>query len=120
MNFVFEKLKKVYQERLTYYAGVPRDGQYEKIEDILGDMEGYRRNIDILIRNQDRDLAEKETLIFNEYIDKFSQFIGEEDQEYLSEPSGINPDLEDTIQMDSMASDSISVVADEDTTTVEN
>ena len=37
-------------------------------------MEGYRRNIDILIGNRDKDLAEKETLLFNEYIDKFSHF----------------------------------------------
>jgi len=65
-------------------------------------MEAYRRNIDILIRNRDREFAEKETLIFNEYIDKFTQFIGEEDQEYLSDPHTIDPDMRDTIQLDSI------------------
>jgi len=109
---LFEKLKKVYQERLEYYAGVTRDQQYEQIESILADMEAYRRNIDILIRNEDRERAEKETLIFNEYIDKFSQFIGEEDQEYLSDPNYDNPDIEDTIQLDSIPLDTIPTVED--------
>ena len=71
---LFNKLKTVYQERLGYYAGCSLDEQYGKIDEIIGDMEGYRRNIDILITNNDRQLAEKETLIFNEYIDKFSHF----------------------------------------------
>jgi hypothetical protein len=99
---LFEKLKKVYQEHLEYYANVPLDEQYEKIDDILADMQAYRRNIDILIENQDRDLAESETLIFNEYIDKFSQFVGEEEdvlEEPILEP---NPDLEDSIPLDTI------------------
>ena len=65
-------------------------------------MQAYRRNIDILIENQDRDLAESETLIFNEYIDKFSQFVGEEEdvlEEPILEP---NPDLEDSIPLDTI------------------
>ncbi len=99
---LFEKLKKVYQEHLEYYASAPLDEQYEKIDDILADMQAYRRNLDILIENQDRDLAESETIIFNEYIDKFSQFVGEEEEvmeEPILEP---NPDLEDSIPMDTI------------------
>ena len=99
---LFGKLRTVYQERLEYYAGAPLDEQYNKIDDILSDMEAYRRNIDILIRNRDREFAEKQTLIFNEYIDKFTQFIGEEDQEYLSEPQVDDPDIRDTIPLDSI------------------
>ncbi len=109
---LFEKLKTVYQERLSYYAGIPRNEQYDKLENILTEMEAYRRNIDILIRNQDRELAEKETLIFNEYIDKFSQFIGEEDQEYLSEPRAIDPDIQDSMVTDSIPLDTITAVQD--------
>ena len=106
---LFGKLKTVYQERLDYYAGIPLDEQYGKIDDILSDMEAYRRNIDILIRNRDQDFAQKETLIFNEYIDKFTQFIGDAEQEQLSEPQLEDPDLRDTISLDSMMkSDSIS------------
>ncbi|MBT8187601.1 MAG: DUF2723 domain-containing protein [Croceitalea sp.] len=100
---LFEKLKKVYQERLSYYAGIPRDEQYNRIEDILADMEAYRRNIDILILNQDRELAEKETLIFNEYIDKFSQFIGDAEADYPSEDDMEIRDSDDSIKLESDA-----------------
>uniref|UniRef100_UPI004055A0D4 hypothetical protein n=1 Tax=Zobellia laminariae TaxID=248906 RepID=UPI004055A0D4 len=96
---LFGKLKYIYQDRLDYYSGIPLEEQYEKIDEIIADMEGYRRNIDILIGNNDRDMAEKETLIFNEYIDKFQHFykdniLKEDDME----PSQ-NPDLEDGVSI---------------------
>ncbi|MEM7484084.1 MAG: DUF2723 domain-containing protein [Bacteroidota bacterium] len=100
---LFEELKSVYQDRLEYYSEIPLDEQYEKIDDILADMQAYRRNIDILIENQDRELAESETLIFNEYIDKFSQFIGEEEEEVFEEPIP-DPDLQDSVLLDSIES----------------
>ncbi len=75
---LFHELKNIYQDRLNYYAGTPLDEQYENIEDIIGDMEAYRRNIDILIENNDREIAEKETLVFNEHIDQFSHFYKED------------------------------------------
>ncbi|KAB5490127.1 MULTISPECIES: DUF2723 domain-containing protein [Flagellimonas] len=100
---LYAKLKKIYQERLEYYAGIPLDEQYEKMDDILADMQAYRRNIDILIENQDRELAESETLIFNEYIDKFSQFVeGEDEEDMLEGPLGIDPDMEDSIPLDTI------------------
>nr|WP_293303192.1 DUF2723 domain-containing protein [Allomuricauda sp.] len=99
---LFEKLKKVYQERLEYYAGTPLDEQYGKIDDILADIQAYRRNIDILIENQDRELAESETLIFNEYIDKFSQFVGDEDDTFEEPAMEPNPDLKDSIPLDTL------------------
>ena len=75
---LFGKLKTKYQERLDYYAGIPLDEQYNSIDDIIADMEAYRRNIDILIQNNDKKYAEKEMLIFNEYIDNFSYLYEEE------------------------------------------
>lgn len=100
---LFEKLKGIYQDRLEYYQGIPYDEQYDKIDDILDDMEAYRRNIDILIENQDHQLAEEETLIFNEYIDKFTQFIGS-DPEFSEEPQ---PELNDSFKKDTIPLDSI-------------
>ncbi|QLG44589.1 glycosyltransferase family 117 protein [Costertonia aggregata] len=95
---LYNGLKKKYQERLEYYANVPLDEQYDNIDDIIGDMEGYRRNIDILITNNDREFAEKETLIFNEYIDRFNHFYKDTDlEEELSTPPMGNPDMMDTI-----------------------
>lgn len=93
---LFHKLKTKYQERLEYYAGVPLDEQYDHIDDIIADMEGYRRNIDILIANNDRELAERETLIFNEYIDKFAHFYRDDMLEEGTETEG-DPDLKDTM-----------------------
>ncbi|MEO0526890.1 MAG: DUF2723 domain-containing protein, partial [Bacteroidota bacterium] len=94
---LFKQLKNKYQERLEYYAGIPLDEQYDNIEDIITDMERYRSNIDILIENNDRELAEKETLIFNEFIDKFSHFVGGDD-DYLEEEPKVSgdPDLIDS------------------------
>ncbi len=108
---LFEKLKKIYQERLEYYAGIPLDEQYDKLDDILADMQAYRRNIDILIENEDREKAESETIIFNEYIDKFSQFAGDEEEMFEEELPTPNPDLEDSIPLDTIESleDSIEV-----------
>ncbi|MEM0930924.1 MAG: DUF2723 domain-containing protein [Bacteroidota bacterium] len=99
---LYGKLKQVYQERLDYYAGIPLDEQYEKIDDILSDMQAYRRNIDILIENDNRDYAEKETVTFNTFIDKFSQFVGDDDEDLFEEPDSIDPDLEDSIPLDSL------------------
>ncbi|WP_222983186.1 DUF2723 domain-containing protein [Flagellimonas meishanensis] len=110
---LYEKLKKVYQERLEYYAGVPLDEQYEKIDDILADMQAYRRNIDILIENDDRSFAESETMIFNEYIDKFSQFMGEEEDAFEELPES-NPDLEDSIPLDTLEAEQDGVIVEEE------
>jgi hypothetical protein len=68
---LFNQLKDIYQDRLEYYAGTPLDQQYDQVEEILSDMEAYRRIIDIAIENDDRELAEKETAIFNEQLDRF-------------------------------------------------
>ena len=100
---LFGKLKKVYQEHLEYYANIPLDEQYDKIDDILSDMQAYRRNIDILIENGDKELAESETIIFNEYIDMFSQFVDDE-EDVLDEPLPLNPDMEDSIPLDTIES----------------
>ncbi|PCE63349.1 glycosyltransferase family 117 protein [Sediminicola luteus] len=72
---LFTQLKQVYQEYLDYFASLTLDEQYEKIEDIIANMEGYRRNLDILIENRDESLVEKETQEFNGYIDKFRYFL---------------------------------------------
>ncbi|MFH6602415.1 protein O-mannosyl-transferase family [Maribacter algicola] len=102
---LFEKLKTKYQERLEYYSGMTLDAQYNNIDEIISDMEGYRRNIDILINNNDRELAEKETLVFNEYIDKFDHFYKSEEPSIEPE-SKRNPDMVDTVEtLDTMAQD---------------
>lgn len=99
---VFKRLKGKYQERLGFYASIPLDEQYKHIDDIINDMKAYRRNIDILIDNMDRELAEKETLIFNEFLDKFSHFTGDM-QEEAPESLLSDPDLNSDIQIDTLS-----------------
>ncbi len=117
---VFAKLKKIYQERLEYYAGTPLDEQYNNIDDIISDMEAYRRIIDITIEHDTRERSENETLIFNEYIDKFRHFYQDE---FLEEDDQMSdPDLIDTVPMDDSlsatdvdsAEDSVSTAVSED------
>ena len=96
---LFEKLKAIYQDRLEYYSGIPLDEQYDMIEEIISDMEGYRRNIDILIDNDDREMAEIETQVFNESIDLFCHFYQDEllEQESFEEtPDTVLPQEEST------------------------
>ncbi len=94
---LFGKLKKIYQDRLTYYSGTTLDEQYGKIDEIIADMEAYRRIIDILITNRDREMAEKETLLFNEFIDKFSHFYKDDTETIPPIRGGGDPDLNDTV-----------------------
>lgn len=101
---LYEKLKKIYQERLIYYSGISADEQYQKLDEILADMEAYRRNLDIIIRNDDKLFAEKETLIFQEYIDRFTSTLGEEPKEIFGNPldADLDPDMENVIALDSL------------------
>ncbi len=108
---IFEKLKKIYQERLEYYSGIPLDLQYDNIDDIISDMEAYRRIIDITIEHDIRDVSEQETLVFNEYIDKFRHFYQDEFLEQSSPEA--DPDMIDTVPVsDTMANDGTAVDMD--------
>lgn len=82
---LFGILKKTYQERLEYYASINLDEQYSHINDIISDMEAYRRNIDTVVENDTEQVAQNETLIFNEYIDKFQHFYKDVEDKELPE-----------------------------------
>ena len=96
---LYRKLKDIYMSRLNYYAGIPLDEQYEQAEQILTDLEAYKRIIDILILNDDREMAESETLIFNEQLDRIAltrqSFMDELPE--LPEAGTPDPDLIDTL-----------------------
>ena len=94
---LFNRLKTKYQERLNYYSETELDEQYDKIEDIISDMEAYRRNIDVLITNRDRDFVEKETVIFNEYIDKFAHFYKDDENQGRSSLEDLNSENTDSV-----------------------
>jgi hypothetical protein len=94
---LFERLKTKYQERLNYYSLLPVDQKISHGEDILSDMEAYNRIVDILVINKDREKAEKETLIFNEYFDKF---YGDQFENPRDIPELEDPDLPDSTGLD--------------------
>ena len=96
---LYNKLRTIYRERLDYYAGLPFEQQRLFLDDIIADLEGYSRNIDILITNRDKDLAEKETTTFNEYIAKFDRFYRDDSVEDLLPPSD-DPKETDSSSMD--------------------
>ena len=114
---LYNSLKKIYQERLEYYAGLEIPQQHNKLEEIYADIQAYRRNMDVLIINNDRESAEKETLIFNEYIDKFARFYEESDETEEELNFQEDPDMENTVPLnDTIPSEEINQV---DSSTVE-
>ncbi len=72
---LFHQLKNIYQERLTYYSELPLSHQYEKVEELLADLQAYRRLVDILAENKDDTLVERENMIFNQYVDRFQELL---------------------------------------------
>jgi hypothetical protein len=102
---LFDTLIGVYKDRLDYYEGTSLDQQYEQIEEILADMEAYKRVIDIAIENDDRELAEKETLLFNEQLDRFGFY----QDSFLNQLPEIpaEPSFQDTVRDSVSNSDSV-------------
>ena len=107
---LFNQLKKVYQERLTYYDAMDFDEQYNNIEEIIADLESYQRIVFIISDNQDEAFAEKESLILREYIGLFDDFVDAEEERYNQ------PDLDTERVLDTTLRDTI--LLDVDTTAV--
>ena len=95
---LYRKLKAIYVDRVDYYAGIPLDEQYDRAEDILSDLEAYKRLTDILILNNDRELAEQETVLFNEQMDRIAFINRSNILEDLPEmEQAPDPDMIDTL-----------------------
>ncbi|HET8838897.1 MAG TPA: hypothetical protein VFM82_07905, partial [Flavobacteriaceae bacterium] len=94
------KVAKKYQENLQYYSTLSLERQYQYLDEIITNVESYRGLIDILVRNQDEKLINEKIKEFNQYLDKFSHFYGEEeDVEYSPDSpsqndSGLNLELD--------------------------
>ncbi len=74
---LYRRLAQKYQEKLVYYSTVDKNKQYEIGELIITDIERYRALVDVLVVN-DRELAEKETEKFNNYLQLFTHFMEQE------------------------------------------
>lgn len=97
---LFTEVSKKYQENLKYFSGLSIENQTYYLEEIVTDIERYRSLVDLLIIHNDEEFALKETKKFNNYLELFSHFVGEQDQtreEHLLEDADIPLDSVDSI-----------------------
>lgn len=95
-----------YQEQLTYFSSLDMNRQYYYIEDIITDIERYRTFVDIIIRYEDKEIAEEKALEFNDYIQLFAHFYEAEEQDLNQQLlEEIDADELDETQVDSVEMD---------------
>ena len=85
---IFYELKTIYQEHLDYYALMDVASQYDRIQDIIENLEGYRRILDVLATGDSEEITQRERDEFEGFMDKFSHFY-----EGMETPSTADPDL---------------------------
>ncbi|WP_088340447.1 glycosyltransferase family 117 protein [Robiginitalea sediminis] len=113
---LYRKLKGIYLDRLDYYAGMPLDEQYDRAEEILDNLEAFKRLTDILIANKDETLVETETEVFNAQFDRFAIFGQRSLLDSLEEVEEAAPDT----SADSAAVDTLTTATDGTQTQVDS
>lgn len=99
---LYKDVSKKYQESLTYYSGLTIENQTRYLDDIVTDIERYRSLVDLLVIYNDKEFAMEETEKFNNYLNLFKHFMGEEPQQQAPrEERDLATDTIDTLlQMD--------------------
>ncbi len=95
---IFRELKNIYQDYLTYYAAMDVSDQYNSIQNIIENLEGYRRILDVLSIGDRPEISEEERREFELFMDKFSHFY--EGAEVQNNPFESDNSIE-TIPLDS-------------------
>ena len=96
---IWEKIAKNYQENLKYYSSWDIDRQYRNFNEIVSDIERYRALVDLLVVHQDEEILEEKADEFNEHLEMFRHFYGEEEEIDPQDPKestieeGLNPEL---------------------------
>ncbi|APS37810.1 DUF2723 domain-containing protein [Salegentibacter sp. T436] len=96
---IWEKIAKNYQENLEYYSSWDIDRQYRNFNEIVSDIERYRALVDLLVVHQDEEILEEKADEFNEHLEMFRHFYGEEeeidpqDSQESAIQEGLNPEL---------------------------
>lgn len=75
---LYKDVSKKYQESLTYYSGLTIENQTRMLDEIVTNIERYRSLVDLLVEYKDQDFAIQETKKFNDYLQLFSHFMGED------------------------------------------
>ena len=91
---LFKDVSRKYQESLTYWSNLSIDNQSRYIDEIVTDIERYRSLVDLLVIYNDEDFAIKETSKFNNYLELFKHFSGEDTEEVepVLEERDLQPD----------------------------
>jgi hypothetical protein len=96
---IFQELKNIYQDHLNYYAAMDITDQYNSIQNIIENLEGYRRILDVLSIGDSPEITQEERLEFEVFMDKFSHFYeGAEEKNNRFEAAHSN----ETILLDSL------------------
>ena len=102
---IWNELAKIYQEKLDYWSTIPLSRQRDYAEEIVTDIERYRSLLDLLARNNDKELLPKEAKKFNGYLRKFSHFYSQEEEEKIPTDKELTP--RDTVQSVPLPTDSV-------------
>ncbi|MDG1759336.1 MAG: DUF2723 domain-containing protein [Flavobacteriaceae bacterium] len=96
---IFQDLKNIYQDHLNYYSAMDITDQYKSIQNIIENLEGYRRILDVLSIGDSPEITQEERLEFEVFMDKFSHFYeGAEEENNRFEAAHSN----ETILLDSL------------------
>ncbi|GGW89228.1 DUF2723 domain-containing protein [Salegentibacter mishustinae] len=96
---IWEKIATHYKENLAYYGSWDIDRQYRYFNEIVSNIERYRALIDLLVVHQDEEMLEEKADEFNEHLEMFRHFYGEEEEITPAEPEetlieeGMNSEL---------------------------
>jgi len=100
---LFKDVSRKYQESLTYWSNLSIDNQSRYIDEIVTDIERYRSLVDLLVIYNDEDFAIKETSKFNNYLELFKHFSGEDTEEVepVLEERDLQPDtIKDMLKLE--------------------
>jgi len=73
---VYNEIKAKYIEYLEYYKDVPLSQQSNELEEIYEYLEKYKSLIELLDVNDQKELLEKETMLFQGYVEQFKHLFG--------------------------------------------
>ena len=91
---LYKEVAKKYQENLSYYSSLKTANQERLFEDIYTDIQRYKGLVDVLIE-YDKEFAEIEGEVFNNYLKLFKHFYGDTTEEEKFNPK-VDRDLKQT------------------------
>lgn len=89
---LFKQVAKKYQENLTFYADQDEITQYQKVEDILTDIERYKSILDVVNEYDKGGFADQESEVFSNYLALFESF-GRNKKQPADESTKAEPDV---------------------------